>query len=41
MAWQDTTGFVQFFGSKILDFFQTFFQINNFFVQTQGYQINR
>ena len=41
MAWQDTTGFVQIFGSKILDFFQTFFQINNFFVQTQGYQINR
>ena len=41
MVWQDTTGFVQIFGSKILDFFQTFFQINNFFVQTQGYQINR
>ena len=32
-------GFVQIFGSKILDVFQTFFQNNYFFFQTQGYQI--
>ena len=31
-------GFVRIFGSKIQDVFQTFFQ-NNFFFQTQGYQI--
>ena len=33
------TGFVQIFGFKIQDFFQTFFHNNNFFFQTQGYQI--
>ena len=33
------TGFVQIFGSKIQDVFQTFFQSNYFFFQTQGYQI--
>ena len=33
------TGFVQIFGSKIQDVFQTFFQNNYFFFQTQGYQI--
>ena len=33
------SGFVQIFGSKIQDFFQTFFQNNYFFFQTQGYQI--
>ena len=27
------------FGSKIQDFFHTFFQNNNFFFQTQGYQM--
>ena len=32
-------GFVQIFGSKIQDVFQTFFQNNYFFFQTQGYQI--
>ena len=32
-------GFVQIFGSKIQDFFQTFFQNDNFFFQTQGYRI--
>ena len=31
------TGFVQIFGSKIQDFFQT--SLPNFFSQTQGYQI--
>ena len=41
MTCQVTKGFVQIFESKILDFLKTFFQINNFFVQTQGYQINR
>ena len=29
-------GFVQIFGSKIQDVFQTFFQNNNLFIQTQG-----
>ena len=33
------SGFVQIFGSKIQDFFQTFFQNNIFFSQTQNYQI--
>ena len=33
------TGFVQIFGSKIQDFFQTFFQNNNFFFQAQDYQM--
>ena len=33
------TGFVQIFGSKIQDVFQTIFQNNYFFFQTQGYQI--
>ena len=33
------TWLVQIFGSKIRDFFQTFFQNNNLFFQTQGYQI--
>ena len=34
------TGFVQIFGSKILkDFDQPFFQNNNVFSRTQGYQI--
>ena len=32
------SGFLQIFGSKIQDCFQTFFQNNNFFSQTQGYQ---
>ena len=32
------SGFVQIFGSKIQEFFQTFFQ-NNIFSQTQNYQI--
>ena len=31
--------FVQIFGSKIQDVFQTFFQNNYSFCQTQGYQI--
>ena len=35
------TGFVQIFGSKIQDLFQTFFwQNNNFFFQTQGYLLS-
>ena len=33
------TGFVRIFGSRIEDFYQTFFQNNNFLLQTQGYQI--
>ena len=33
------TRFVQIFGFKIKDFFQTFFHNNNFFFQTQGYRI--
>ena len=33
------TGFVQIFGFKIQNFFQTFFHNNNFCFQTQGYQI--
>ena len=33
------TWFVQIFGSKIQNFFHTFFQNNNLFFQTQGYQI--
>ena len=32
------TGFTQIFGSKIQDFFQNFFQNNNFFLETHGYQ---
>ena len=32
------TGFAQIFGSKLQDFFHTFFQTNNFFFQTQGHQ---
>ena len=32
------TEFVQIFGSKIQDFFQTFFHNNNFFFETQGCQ---
>ena len=32
-------GFVQIFGSKIQNFFQTFFQNKNFFFQTRGYQM--
>ena len=32
-------GFVQIFGSKLQDVFQTFFQNNYFFFQTQCYQI--
>ena len=32
-------GFVQIFGSKLLDFFQTFAKNNVLFLQTHGYQI--
>ena len=39
MAGQQHTGFVQIFGSKIQDFFQTFFQNNHLFLHNQGYQI--
>ena len=35
------TWFVKGFGPKIQDFFQTFFQNNYFFFQTQGYQIGQ
>ena len=35
---QLTSGFLQIFGSKIQECFHTFFQNNNFFSQTQGYQ---
>ena len=34
-AWVKYTGFVQILGSKIQDFFQS----NNFFFRTHGYQI--
>lgn len=33
------TGFIQIFGTKIQDFFPYFFPNNNFFFQTEGYQI--
>ena len=33
------TGFIQIFGSKIQDLFQTFFQNNKFFFQTHDYQM--
>ena len=35
---QLTSGFLKIFGSTIQDCFQTFFQNNNFFFQTQSYQ---
>ena len=35
---EPVTGFTQIFGFKIQDFFQNFFQNNNFFLQSQGYQ---